>query len=1065
MHKHLRALLLATPLLGLVAVGLSACGEPDPGKLNQQIDKGDYAAVISKLDAAIEASPTSPVYHLLAVRAALLRCAHEQSFCDNLGNITPHLNYTTTPVSVANGPMSLGSVLDSTLPEMAKLPQQPAPLLGLLKVFPSSRRNVLADSLLNTAGSLFMAGDVSTSNALLIGLSNTDNNTLPDSARTWAGALGYLNSTDTNMRQSYFISLKSRTEPALSRAALGVAPAAVFNTYSGPSATALFTNGLSATLAGWNTPLLKATTAGVGVAEGLNRMRTSPAFLARAITTWPGGGSVVTDLSPSVALDDPGVALQLALSKLSLMYNPNQPALLADFLNLATRAMQKNGQADLLSDLSFESLPAEAQAALVEKLFTLLEQQQAAKQPLAPLLLPIASMKLDKASSTRLEKLLQTALEQAVAGKQASTVLAIATARPTLAQNNRQIIAPLLVDDIRDHLKARDFSTVTDVAAFLTGKLNVSFNLDTLILEGLADDFKTNDTAKSLSANDATWLLKTEADAKFDLGPYWHFVQDHFAAKPAIINSQLRALVGNASGNYGAATAMWRLSNEFEDSEFSAADRNTYTNKAIQSALLADTSLSPGQMLDSAGRLAQYHPDLPLAPIVEAALKRATTLDESRAIWAAATPSARQVITSVRPQFASLMRGVDAFNGKRLTAAAAEFSRITDVSYRDQLLPYFDELQKHLAAATGVYVNTNASSTVPVAVIIVEAPALYGGDKNTAGLTDLRLTMVNRLGTQTETDSATLGTTRGAVRSLQLASTLDFGTNSSALGSAMAEPTSLPQPNAELFGPLENMAFEKDGLSLRVNGQKQPVKLLRLLANPAAVLLPQGRYQLTSPITAPSAILPAGTLLEIETENTPSGAVDNVYAMHVLMKHPGLNTAQDLDGRYDTITRTFTANFKVPLRQGGMAGAALKCQLLGNSIVCGAHYLNQPRQAYINLIGGAATRESVAAQAARLQTANEVYAATQHGINNPLFARLTKLPDAPSATEISATRPKHIMAVTEASTTVISSSAMGFGGALTGIDAPPAPVPAEEEKPAKSVSSSAPEAAAPTPGK
>src|ERR1700743_3714999 len=158
-----------------------------------------------------------------------------------------------------------------------------------------------------------------------------------------------------------------------------------------------------------------------------------------------------------------------------------------------------------MAALSFKTLPADTQAALVEKLFGILESQQAAGRPLAPMLLPLANLKLDKANTTRLEKLLQTALEQAIANKQASVAMAIANTRPTLAQNNRQLIAPLLVDDIRAHLKSKDFSTVTEVANFFTGKLGVSFNLDTLILEGLADNLKEMDAAKALSADNPDW--------------------------------------------------------------------------------------------------------------------------------------------------------------------------------------------------------------------------------------------------------------------------------------------------------------------------------------------------------------------------------------------------------------------------------------------------------------------------------------------------------------------------------------------------------------------------------
>jgi hypothetical protein len=981
------------PLLGLVA-----CGEPDPAKINQRIDNGDYAGALDKLDSAIANSPTSPVYHLLAVRANLLRCAHEEGFCSRLDSLKNHVGYIAAPVLMptATNPsatLSLNEVLDDALPAMAHLPQQPQPWLNLLKAFPANRRDVLNASLFDTAASLVTTGDVSSSSALLAGMANLPTDLMADDMRSWAGAMGYMLAGNDTQRGSYFIAIKSQKGP-LPREALEVAPPAVYADMlasADTSTTLSFVLNLSPTLAGWHTPLLQDANAGAGIADGINKLRTSQPWLAKAISHWPGGGAVVTDLSPSVPLSDPGVNLQLALAKLSLLFNPNQPQLLIGYVNLASQVMQKTGQTDLMSDLSFENLPPATQAALVDKLFGLLESQQAAGRPLAPLLLPLASLKLDKTNNTRLEKLLQTALEQAIANKQASVAMAIAASRPTLAQNNRQVVAPLLVDDIRAHLKAKDFSTVTEVASFLTSKLGVSFNLDTLILEGLANDLKEQDVAKTLSANDAGWLLKNEKDAAFDLGPYWHFVQEHFASKPSVINNQLRGIVASAGGAYGPATAMWRLAGDFEASDFSDIDRVAYTNKAIQSALLADTSLAPGPMLELAGRLTIVHPDLPLAPVVEAALGRATTLDDSRAIWGASSPAAREVITGVRPQFAAFMRGVDAYNAHRLTAAANEFSRISDGAYREQLMPYFDDLQSRLLAVTGLYASTSVQSKLPTSYIAVAAPALTD---SSARLSDLSLLMVNRLGTQTEANTSTLTSDHAAVHALPLATTLDFGNNTALLSSAMNTPSNLPQPLTELLGPIQSLSFnpaakgQPASLLVRVAGRDEPVKFARVQANPSAVLFPQGRYLLTTPVTSASALLPPGTMLEVATENVPSGMTPGVFALQAQLRHPGMNTPQDLDGRFNSTTHVLVANFKAPLKQGGTVPAALKCQLVGNGLVCGAHYLNQPREAYVSLIAGEATRETIAGQAATLQAADDSYVNGQHGGGNPLLSRL-----------------------------------------------------------------------------
>lgn len=676
----------------------------------------------------------------------------------------------------------------------------------------------------------------------------------------------------------------------------------------------------------------------------------------------------------------PAMRDALHRARLSLALNLDQPAVWAAFIPVAEQASRASGDTLLFTGRGAPSAPPPAsEDAYVAALFRLVEFQSAKNQPLVPLLKQLSSLELDKATAVKLEKMVQSALDSAATNRKVDDLIALSQFKPDVARNARQVVVPVLVEEIRAALRASNFERATNVANLITQTLNVDFNYDAFIVQEFEASLKDGAIVEQLNANTPDALLQPPDNATLPLGKMWDFMTEYFADSPEILDQQLKNLVAGAKGLYGAPTAMLKLMGHFNDETFPLAARQKYLASAIQQSLLGDESLSGPALADVAFRLSRIHPGVLLGPLVEQALARVTTLEDSRTLWNASPSATRQAIQAVRPQFANLMRGIDAWSTNRRSFAVGEFANITNPAYAEQIAPYLEHVRDQLIGMSGVYGVVNPSPNQHLAVIAVRSPALAGQ----GALSDVAVSFINALGSLTQTDTKTLATNYAAVVRSTLTLPVNFDLNNVVLNADQRAVSASGVPFDEAFGTVTRLQWgDAAGNTLTATIDGKPVTFTRLLLDTTQPMPPNGTYAVTRVFSqttdATQLLLPAGSLLTLKTDTTPTrvrhGEVDlgEAYTVTGVLKHPAMAKVQDISGVYEPSKHTFTLDYQSPLMKGGASKATLKCQLIGPSLLCGANHSHSNRQAYGHKVLAVQTQEDAIAQARTWADQNEV---------------------------------------------------------------------------------------------
>lgn len=968
----------------ILALGLGGClFEKSPEDLNTLIEKGNPTEALNDIEDQLSKQPNSPVYQILALKARLARCVAMNCTATHpadMQSIAASLKALKGPVNISEKlTLDPQVILSKAAEEFAQLPDQPTPLLSLLSVTPDANKSHVADAVFTLPLMQLRAGAVASATATLQGF--TRSNALSPVYRQWGGAMGSLLSRNVSLTESNLLGLRSMVAGTpLPATGLRLVPHVLFATTT--SGTRAFLTEFSSTLAGWKLPpSLLGPLAQRPIAQEVNFLRTAEPFLTRALANWAPGtgtGTVVTGLSPTVPLTDPGVALQLHLTALSLEMDPTQSQLWQQFLPLASQYIEKTGDPDLFTGLSLTALPTTQQQQVVTDLFQLIQRQAKANQPILPLLQQLSQLQLERGTATKLEKLVQSGLEGAITNQNLDEVLAYARFKPELARVNRTGIVPLVAGAIRDDLRQEKFDEALTLSKLLNETLGIDFNLDTLLIKEFQDQTTRTKVADALSSETSSWLTQPSATVVVDLGPLWSFMQTHFAAQPKVLNDVLRDLVNTAHGAWGTPTAVYRLYGNFDDRDFPPADRHAYLVSAIATSLVEDTALSPEERLTTAARLKQQFPELALAPVVETALKDCKTLDDSRALWQQSPQTVREVITAVRPQFAALMRGVDAWQSGDRNAAAKAFAIITDATYTSQLSPYLLEIGSQLSQVEGLYANLNGSQTgggnLPTLALRVTVPAFAtpAEASQLPPLTQLNLSVLNRLGSLVTTSPASgpnaLTTSYGTLRLATLPVTLNLNKQQAPIPQVALQRATAPAAFETTYGNLKTLTFTSSSIIVTTAANPEPVRLTQLLVSASAVLWPNGRYSLTSPVAqnipgegaaSLKNLLPPGSLLTLTADATLPNP-DNTYPVTGELWHPGLSQPQAISGTFNPQLLMTDLTWNAPLPSGGLVKAVGRCQTVPSRIICGAHYAHLARQQFAWQISGAQTAESLA---------------------------------------------------------------------------------------------------------
>ncbi len=958
---------------------LSACwfGET-PASLNKSIENGDIAEALSTIEEHLADNPTDPTYNLLAVKARLALCQQRNCITETPG-ITPPL-LTGLPKLTANiagpvtlakdtSPLTITSVFDSAMATYATMPQQPEAVLTLYRSVPSALQPRLASGLFQPALTYARRGDYTNAALTLEGITKAEN--LPTTYGYAAHMLGGMLGKDSPNKTANLIALRSVTTPPLPANAAALLPWALLaegTTSSTTPATVL--SSLPQRLAALQLPNLLTPAAMGAVAGELVTTASSP-----ALTQWEGGWSGTPK------------TLSLAMQRTALSLDPNQPALWATYLPalVSTTLSQPSGSLVGLADSSSAlasplgiptiTLTSETAPRIGAQILTATARLTDYPGVATPLVTFASRLPLAKQQQVELEKLSQNLLIRAASLGDVTSTVILAQTLPGVAQNNRQSVVPLLVKYIRQNLRDGDFKAATGISDLLTNTLKMDIEFAPLVLEEFTEDLKRRNIPAELAATTPEILLQPAEDVALDLGPLFTFMQSYFENQPKVITAQLTTLIAEAKGTYGQPTAMYRLGSNFPESTLSLDKQREWLAASLEQSLLTDTTLTPVTLTTTAAELAVVHPALNLAPLLEAAVRRAKTLEEQRALWESASPQVQNVLSAIRPEFTLLMQGIDALSAGRLNIAAQSFAGLTDPQWRTIAKPFIEQFNERLVALSGVYVPVSAAPALKTAALILAPQGLTGGKLNT-----ISVTFISRVGTSLENEPVALRTNAAAVHSFTLPTLYNFDTRS-----LTVTPQAVAQaPNGGTFtttyGAIRTLKLQSGEAETPVltvtqaDGTATP--FIRTLIDPTQPLRPDGTYLLQARLgqqpSNTAAILPPGSMLELTTgqdgqPNPPESDLSRttVYPLTGTLRHPASNQPLNFTGYYEpeTLTSTFTITYPLPV-SAQPARAAVRCQALAGPITCGAHNLNSARQAYAALVTGLQTRESLATSAA-----------------------------------------------------------------------------------------------------
>lgn len=971
-----RLLWCALPLL------LGACFfDASPAKLNRQIEQGSAAKALEEINLQLTKNPSSPALNLLAAKAQLVLCAKENcptTNPDKLSLIAGLLQAAgPAPVKLDKNEttLSAGTVISYAIPLFAKLSPQPDSLLTLSKSLPDPYRQEALGAVFTPALEKARATRYAAAANELKILGSNEN--IPAPARTFALALAGMFENTPADTESEIIALRS-LNGEIPPGATALVPWALLaqNSVSGTTSPARQTlTTLPSTLENWKVSNVLTERAKAGLTQELNTIRESDTLKQ----PW------------AKSFDANNAVLALTLQRLSLSINPNQLEVWNTYLPTLISSAASGTVPDITEGLTFSTLSAtrlssETQQQLAAQLLqaaTTLQQQPGTA---APLLVMAGSLPLTRQQQIDTDKLAQQLILKAAAASDVTATTMLAKFKPEVALNNRQAVVPLLLANIRQSLRTQNFERAISTAGLLQNTLDMDVQLDPIILEEFSDEMKRINIAAQLDTESPDLLLQDADTVALDIGPLFRFMQSYFEKQPKIVTAQLTTLIANARGTYGPATAMYRLNHLFPEDGMPATARQEWLNQAITEAISADSRLSGAETVNLAIRLADKHPGLSPAPLLEAALSRTSSLNEYRAIWKASTTPMRNILATIRPQYTSFMHGVDAYEAGHLGAAASSFSEITEPQWYNQAKSYFGKMQEILASISGVYVPVSSLSSTKTAAIILAPQGLGGG-----ALQTVSVTFVNRLGTYNVANPTTYNSTPAAIRRITFTAPINLDTRTISLSEDVLDQLADAGTFTQLFGSINALTVQPGSTAhsgiLQATmgapgGVRSNLTLTRTLVSPEAALRPDGTYTVQSALNkavpGTETILPAGTNLTVTTGAEPTSPPSDfslsaryVYPLTGTLHHPSTPNPIAVEGAYDPATFAFEFTFSYPLPTSHQpVKARVRCQALAGPLVCGAYHLHSPRLQYATLVAGMQTQETLAAAARKRETTN-----------------------------------------------------------------------------------------------
>ncbi|PIZ32087.1 MAG: hypothetical protein COY40_00115 [Alphaproteobacteria bacterium CG_4_10_14_0_8_um_filter_53_9] len=933
--------------LGLLCL-LAACNNTLPADLNTKIDAGEAESALSEITARLKKTPDDEILRALALKAELFVCAAQRCLKEEEGK---------TRLQAASAQMVKGATLENGIvldkitifaaaaPVFATSEEALESLLAARNLAPDAAKTAFENAYFKTLKGLAPA-QVEVPLTTLV-----QSNDAPAHMKHVGGFILAVAQNQPRLKDSYALALRNAEASPFYPAAAGVL-AGVLRYQMGEG----FLSGLIPTLASYNIPALT---------------KPEPMAAMAAELTLPR-----TDISSTVLSGS-----DLNVMALSLTLNPNQPEMWQVFLPAAEAAAARGEPTSFFADLTrFGPLPGSIQSQFLSSLFKVIEGASAQKKPLLPLLKAVENIKLDKANETRLEKLVQTGMNTALEAENLDDALDYGRFKPAIAEANKAKIITLAVARIRTLIKKGQTEDIAELDAVLFQDLGLDFDLDALLLQELAEDMKARGIVAALSTDDPTYLVMQKDAAAIDLGPLFAFAKSYFADKPRELTEQVKTLASGARGVYGLPNALYRMDDAFDERVYPEEERAAYRARALEMALEKDSARTSAERIELIGKLAPYHKGMNLPPLVGALLASNSNLEESRDFWLASSGTARDVLTRTHPQFAALMKGIDAAEAGRWNQAAGAFGTLAKADYAKLVEPYITQLREKLSKIAGVYVAQTWPLPTGAPLMITLSPEAL--TRATDALSRVSVASFNPIGARAETRPGTYSTDASFVAPLIETAMFDFSQIKLRPGEDVATPS---------FEKLSLFPSPEDKLPTTLTWEKQgaTVTYALTLLNPQGVMLPEGTFSVASHLNEAGkdipTLLPVGSLLKISQEN--GEFVGKLY-------HPATTSPLPVSIAFDAATQTTHLAFAYPLPTSSQpANALAKCQIWPGGGLCGAHHAHSQRNLFTTHVLLTQTSETRKTYEATLQDINAEFKAT-------LPAKLASLPALPSAQNV-----------------------------------------------------------------
>ncbi|MBI1363216.1 MAG: hypothetical protein GC134_04460 [Proteobacteria bacterium] len=548
--------------------------------------------------------------------------------------------------------------------------------------------------------------------------------------------------------------------------------------------------------------------------------------------------------------------------------------------------------------------------------------------------------------------LLEQAVAKAVGTKNVDALVNYASYEPNVVANSVDKVAGLVIESIQESWNTNDFERIERLADFLSNTLKINFSLEVKLSELFSDYLASPEVADKIASYTPRDLLRSFEEARIDLNPKLDYIKQKFATRPEIVQSRLRAAAVNAAGPYGTANALLSMYDELDK-----ADRDKHLTTAIKLGISNDKSITAPELAEVGSKLAErWKPEITYNFIINESLTRLKDLDDARKVWKAGSEKFRESAEKLRPQIASLMRGIDAYDRGDLQEAAKRFMVITDQSYLRAAEPYLKEFREAVNKHVGTYGYSRIDDNLHIVTIEISP---------SSDLLKANVTLTSAVGMVEVSENFI--TDKGRTYKMRLSADVNPETLELTipLDQLLSQVEDMPVGRA--FGRIKSIQMDNGELVVKAEGDGKPYIFKQIADKVGAPIRPNGRFGITKQLSPSDAnsdhVLPVGSILNITTSGSiiqrnvemadGTSAVLSVYPVTGTILHPSTPEPIELEGYYNPDKNTTELTYAYPMNDGRtVLDAVVRCNIIENHLICGAHNRHWSRQRYTHVVEG-----------------------------------------------------------------------------------------------------------------